>query len=1166
MARSHRERSEVSAKNSILAPPPPAPAGQRLRWSGVYGAARALAIAQAARRHQGLTVVVVPDTPSADRLGGQLRFFLDADESIPILHFPDWETLPYDQFSPHQDIVSERLETLYRLPQTHRGILLVPVPTLLTLVPPREFVETHSVLMRTGDKLDVVAFRRRLEEAGYRNVGQVLEHGEFAVRGSLLDLYPMGSLAPYRVDLFDDEIESIRKFDPESQRSEAPLAELRILPAREFPMHKEAISSFRQRWRARFEGDPNSCPMYRDVSQGLAPAGVEYYLALFFDELQCLTEYLPDDALIIESGAIHDAAQTFWQQANERHEQYGHDVERPILKPAEVFQQVGNMHAALNVRSRIVLEDFELDAGSGHTHFAVRAPTQLPIDARAAQPLEIVKRFVREFDGRVLFVAESAGRRETLMETFATHELRPVAVDDWATFLAGSDPVCIAVGDVDDGTILADPALALISEGQLFGARAMQKRRRKGSGRDAESVIRDLTELQPGAPIVHEDHGVGRYLGLQILEIGAHPGEFLCIEYADGDKLYVPVASLHLVGRFTGADPEHAPLHRLGSAQWQKARRKAAERAHDVAAELLDVHARRAARPGIEFAVDAHALASFEAGFPFEETPDQQLAIEAVIADMRSDQATDRLVCGDVGFGKTEVAMRAAFVAVNAGYQVAVLVPTTLLAQQHHQNFQDRFADWGVRIEQLSRFRSKKERDKVVDALRTGGVDIVIGTHQLLQGDIRFKKLGLVVIDEEHRFGVRQKERFKALRAEIDVLTLTATPIPRTLNLAIAGMRDLSIIATPPERRLSIKTFVREWNGALVREAILREIRRGGQVYFVHNKVEDIEKTARELAELVPDARVEVGHGQMRERDLERVMLDFYHRRFNVLVCTTIIETGIDIPTANTIIINRADRFGLAQLHQLRGGVGRSHHRAYAFLIVPPRKAMTSDAIKRLEAIESLEDLGIGFTLATHDLEIRGAGEILGEGQSGQIQEVGYAMYTRLLERAVKALRSGRNPQLDRPLDHGAEVDLKAPALIPDDYLPDVHLRLMMYKRIASADSPEALDELKVEMIDRFGLLPQPAKNLFEVTAVKLKASPIGVIKVDIGESGGRVIFGSNADLDPGNVIRLVQGQPERYRLDGSDKLRLSMELPELDDRVQAINDLLDALTGSKAA
>jgi len=1151
---------------SPLAPPlPPAP-GLRQRWSGLHGAAVALAVAQAARAHDGLTVLVVPDTPAADRAGTQLGFFLRDGEPLPVLHFPDWETLPYDHFSPHQDIVSERLETLYRLPHLTRGVLVVPVATLMTRVAPRRFVEAHSVMLETGQRLDVAAFRLRLEEAGYRCVGQVLEHGEFAVRGSLLDLFPMGGQAPYRVDLFDDEIESIRRFDPETQRSAEAVEALRLLPAREFPMHREAISAFRQRWRARFEGDPNRCPVYRDVSQGLAPAGIEYYLGLFFDQLASLLDYLPDNTLVVEAGGVHEAAQAFWSQAAERYEQYRHDAQRPLLPPGEAFLQVGELHAGINAQRRVTLERFEGEPGAGHTHFASRAPTALPVDGRAAEPLGVVRHFLDRFPGRVLFAAESAGRRETLLESFAAQGLRPVQVDGWQGFLAVRERVCITVAALDQGAVLDDPALALICETQLFGERALQRRRRKGAARDAESVIRDLGELQDGAPVVHEDHGVGRYRGLRTLDVGGSEGEFLCIEYADGDLLYVPVASLHLVGRYTGADPEHAPLHRLGGNAWQKARARAAERAFDVAAELLEVHARRAARPGVRFEVDAHALAAFEAGFPFEETPDQRLAIEAVLDDMRSDRAMDRLVCGDVGFGKTEVAMRAAFVAVHAGCQVALLVPTTLLAQQHLQNFRDRFADWGVRIEALSRFRSKKERDEVTAALAAGKVDIVIGTHQLVGQSVKFRKLGLAIIDEEHRFGVRQKERLKALRAEVDVLTLTATPIPRTLNLAFSGLRDLSLIATPPERRLSIKTFVREWNGALVREAVLREIRRGGQVYFVHNKVETIDKAARELAELVPDASVEVAHGQMRERDLERVMLDFYHRRFNVLVCSTIIETGIDVPSANTIIINRADRLGLAQLHQLRGRVGRSHHRAYAYLVVPPRRAMTADAVKRLEAIESLEDLGIGFTLATHDLEIRGAGEILGEDQSGQIHEVGYALYSRLLERAVRALRAGRSPSLDRPLDHGAEVDLKVPALIPSDYLPDVHMRLMMYKRMASAESRDELDDLRSEMIDRFGPLPAAARTLFEVTALKIKASPLGVAKIDVGAGGGRLVFGAEARVDPARVVHLVQTDPGRYRLDGADKLRLSMELPELGDRLEAVNGLLDALATAAAA
>ncbi len=1155
----------TDSADSPLAPALPGAAGQRVRWSGLHGSAQGLAVASAARAHDGLTVLVVPDSPAADRAGAELGFFCSGDDALPVLHFPDWETLPYDQFSPHQDIVSERLQTLYRLPHTRRGVLVVPVSTLMTRVAPRSFVDSHSVMLERGQRLDVTAFRRRLEEAGYRCVGQVMEHGEFAVRGSLLDLFAMGAKTPYRLDLFDDEVESIRAFDPETQRSGDRVEQLRLLPAREYPLHADAVAAFRQRWRATFEGDPNRCPVYRDVSQGLAPAGIEYWLSLFFDDLQTLPDYLPPDALVIEADGVHAAAESFWQRACERFEQYRHDPERPLLAPGRVFLQVGELHAALNRHRRVTVERAEQPRAPGHTRFATRAPTQIPVDARAAEPLALVSRFVDGFDGRVLFMAESAGRRETLLETFAARGLHPHPVSGWQAFLDGDERVAITVAPLEQGAVLETPAVALVAEAQMFGQRAMQRRRRRRRGRDAESIVRDLTELQTGAPVVHEDHGVGRYRGLETLEVGGAEGEFLCIEYADGDRLYVPVASLHLVGRYTGADAETAPLHRLGSGQWLKARRRAAEKAFDVAAELLDVHARRAARPGIRFEADPAALAAFEADFPFEETPDQRLAIEAVLEDMRSDAAMDRLVCGDVGFGKTEVAMRAAFVAVSAGYQVAVLVPTTLLAQQHHQNFRDRFADQAVRIEQLSRFRSKKERDEVVADLAAGRVDIVIGTHRLVQGDVRFKKLGLAIIDEEHRFGVRHKERLKALRAETDVLTLTATPIPRTLNMALSGMRDLSIIATPPERRLSIKTFVREWNGALVREAVEREIRRGGQVYFVHNKVENIEKTARELAELVPDATVEIAHGQMRERDLERVMLDFYHRRFNVLVCTTIIETGIDVPSANTIIINRADRFGLAQLHQLRGRVGRSHHRAYAYLVVPPRAAMTADAVKRLEAIESLEDLGIGFTLATHDLEIRGAGEILGEGQSGQIHEVGYAMYTRLLERAVRALRAGRAPELDRPLDHGAEVDLRAPALIPDDYLPDVHMRLMMYKRIASAEDADALTGLREEMVDRFGPLPGAARTLFDVTAVKLKASPLGVTKIDLGASGGRVVFSAEPNVDPANVIRLVQREPARFRLDGADKLRLSMDLPELDDRIGAVNDLLDAL-GTPAA
>ena len=1143
----------------------PSARGTRQRWTSLYGSSRGLAIAGAARAHDGPLMVVTPDAPAAQRLEDEIRFFLGEDEpGIPLVNFPDWETLPYDVFSPHQDIISERLATLGRLASLGRGVLIVPVTTLMVRIGPREYLDANSLALDEGDTLDLTDMRRRLELAGYRCVSQVMEHGEFAVRGSLLDLFPMGSQLPYRIDLLDDEVDSIRTFDAETQRSVTRVSDVRLLPGREFPLTPESIAYFRSQWRAHFEGDPTACPIYRDVSQSLAPAGIEYYLKLFFERTATLFEYLREDTLAITLEDSHDAAEAFWSEIGERYEQRRYDRERPLLAPTDVYLPVDELFADLNAYARIQIGRFDADASSDH--YASRVATALPVDARGERPLAVLEDFLGRFDGRVLFVAESAGRREILNETFTSHGIGVTVFESWPGFLGGDARLGLAVAPLEEGAVLLDPPIAIVSESQLFGERVIQRRRRRASGRDAESVVRDLSELNIGAPVVHEDHGVGRYRGLQTIRTERMSGEFLCIEYADGDKLFVPVSSLHLVSRYTGAESDAAPLHKLGSPQWQKARKKAAARAFDVAAELLEIQARRAARPGHQFRTARDELRTFVQGFPFEETPDQQVAIDAVLGDMGSHQPMDRLVCGDVGFGKTEVAMRAAFVAVHDGWQVAILVPTTLLAQQHHQTFTDRFADWPVRVEQLSRFRSKKERDAVVADLAAGKVDIVIGTHRLLQSEIKFKRLGLVIIDEEHRFGVRQKERLKSLRAQCDVLTLTATPIPRTLNLALSGLRDLSLIATPPERRLSIKTFVRQWDSALVREAFLREIHRGGQVYFVHNKVESIERIARELRELVPEAELRVAHGQMRERDLERTMLDFYHRRFNALLCTTIIETGIDVPSANTIIINRADYFGLAQLHQLRGRVGRSHHRAYAYLIVPQQRAMTADAVKRLEAIESLEDLGIGFSLATHDLEIRGAGEILGEEQSGQIHEVGYSLYTQLLERAVDALKAGRSPELDRALDHGAEIDLKVAALIPEDYLPDVHARLIMYKRIASAANIEEIRELKVEMIDRFGLLPEAVRNLFDITELKLKATPLGIRKVDVGDQGGRIVFSSNPQVDPANIVRLIQNEPSTYSFDGTDRLRFSMALETGDARIGALDGVLDALAMRDAA
>ncbi len=1153
---------------SPLTPRLPQP-GEHLRWGRLYGSSYGLVMAAVARRHPGPLVLITESTPVAQRLEYELRFYLSGEQDLPVLTLPDWETLPYDAFSPHQDIISERLMALHCLPGLQRGILIVPVQTVMQRLSPRSYLDAHSLLIDQGDTLNLEQMRRRLEANGYQYVSTVMEHGEFSVRGSLLDLYPMGSRTPYRIELFDEEIESIRTFDPETQRSIEQIEQVRLLPAREFPLDKAAITGFRQTWRARFEGDPQSCPVYRDITNGLASPGIEYYLPLFFDTTHTLFDYLPDTGLLMMTAAVASAAETFWSEICARHEQHRHDHERPLLAPNEIFLQANEVFAGCKRFPRIDLQRFEHDNARAYTdvcNYATATPPALTLDIRTTHPSDRLKHFVDTYTGRVLFAAETTGRREGLLELLRGCEIQPTPFAHWQAFLAANERIGITVAPLDQGLMLEAPAIAIIAEPQLYGQQVMQRRRRKTSQRDADAIVRNLAELSIGAPVVHENNGVGRYLGLQTLDVGGMSGEFLTLEYAGGDKLYVPVSSLHLISRYTGAAPESAPLHRLGSGQWERAKRKASEKVRDVAAELLDIYAQREARKGYAYDVDEEHYRAFSASFPFEETPDQQAAIDAVIADMRADKPMDRLICGDVGFGKTEVAMRAAFIATQAGKQVAVLVPTTLLAQQHLENFRDRFADWPIRIEALSRFRSKKEQETVLRGLSEGTVDIVIGTHKLLQDDISHKYLGLVVIDEEHRFGVRQKERFKALRAQVDVLTLTATPIPRTLNMALSDLRALSIIATPPARRLAVKTFVSEWNTTLIHEACLREIKRGGQVYFLHNEVESIFEKAAELEALIPEASVRVAHGQMRERELEQAMSDFYHQRFNILVCTTIIETGIDVPSANTIIINRADRFGLAQIYQLRGRVGRSHHRAYAYLLIPSRKAITADALKRLEAIESIEALGTGFTLATHDLEIRGAGELLGEDQSGQMQEIGYTLYTELLERAVHALRAGRDIDLTRPLDHGAEIDLRVPALIPEDYLPDVHERLIIYKRIASATAPEELHELQVEMIDRFGLLPDPIKTLFRVTELKLDAVRLGIRKIDFGPRGGRIIFGDQPNIDPLRIIQLVQTQPQAYRLDGSDKLRISGDFQDRDHRIEALSHLLTSLANKAAA
>jgi len=1129
---------------------------QRQNWGQLHGSSVGLCISQMALQKQQPIVVITEDTRSAQRLTNDIAVFAP---NLAAYHFPDWETLPYDIFSPHQDIISERLTALYQFPKMQQGVLVLPLTTLMHKLPPPDYINGRSLLVKKGEHLDANQLRTQFEKVGYRCVSQVIEHGEFAVRGNLFDIFPMGSRQPYRLDLFDDEVENIRYFDPETQRSLESIDEICLLAAREFPLDKEGIERFRTRWRQEFTGDPTRSPIYQDVSTGLSPAGIEYYLPLFFEQTHHLFDYLPDNTLLMSLGNLVNTAETFWEEIQLRYQQLGHDRERPLLPPQQLFFKVDELFAQFKQYSHIHLEQEAIDKG---INFATTVPPTLPVDARATEPLADFNTFQQNFTGRILITTESMGRRETVLNLLKKYKCHPTIAQDWQDFLQHDAAFMLTIAPLEQGLLIKNPAIAVISETELFGERVAQRRLRKHkkAQRDTDTIIRDLTELSLEDPVVHEEYGVGRYKGLLSLDRGEIEAEFLCLEYAKQEKLYVPVGHLHLINRFTGADPEHAPLHRLGSGQWEKARRKASQQITDVATELLDIYAQRAARKGHIFQRDETAYESFAQAFPFEETPDQQEAIAAVLEDMHSSKPMDRLVCGDVGFGKTEVAMRAAFVAVQDGQQVAVLVPTTLLAQQHFQNFQDRFAEWAVKVEQLSRFRSKKQQDQALEECAEGKIDIIIGTHKLLQQQIKFKRLGLVIIDEEHRFGVKQKDQFKSLRAEVDILTLTATPIPRSLNMALSNLRDLSIIATPPSRRLAVKTFVKEWHKPSIIEALTRELKRGGQVYFLHNDIDTIEKMAEEISGLVPEARVEFAHGKMRERELEHVMQDFYHRRFNVLVCTTIIETGIDVPSANTIIINRADKLGLAQLYQLRGRVGRSHHRAYAYLIVPPKKSMTRDAVKRLDAISAIEELGMGFTLATHDLEIRGAGEILGSGQSGHMQEIGYTLYTELLERAVESLKSGEQPEVNQPLKQGIEIDFYTSALLPSSYLPDVHIRLIMYKRIANAVDKAALEEIEIEMIDRFGLLPDSAKALLKITELKLQSTPLGIRKIELGTEGGSVLFHDNTTIDPMKVVALIQNEPQRYRLEGAHKLCLLWSSPDFDHSHKMIDELLRKL------
>ncbi|AUD78724.1 transcription-repair coupling factor [Kangiella profundi] len=1121
---------------------------------GLAGSSRALAFAKLAEQREQPIVVISDDTPALWQLQKEIQYFLGKDSDIPVMVFPDWETLPYDNFSPHQDIVSERLLTLYNLPRLKHGIVLIAVNTLLLRLPPQEYIEQNSLIVHTGQKLDMHEVRKLFEESGYHSVNQVFSHGEYAVRGSILDVFPMGSEKPLRLDFFDDEIDSIRYFDPESQLSDEKIQKFELLPAKEFPLDEEGIATFRQNFRAEFEVNLQRVWLYQEVSNGNSPAGIEYYLPLFFTQLDTFFDYLPQQSLICTLGDHQLHAEHYWDEITERYEQRRHDIERPILEPKKLYLAADELNSQLKQHIRIHIKQERPDAD-----YQASPMPMMAIDHKAKDPVNQFRNFLKQWTGQCFIATESPGRREALKDLLGRNEIQASVVEHWSE-ASDAKNLVIGVAPLSKGFALSD--LAVVTETELFGEHVIKTRRRDTKAADqAEDMIRNLAELKEGDPVVHIEQGIGRYRGLVKLESGDIEAEYLMIEYAGGDKLYMPVQSLHLIGRYSGTNPELAPWHKLGTEQWDKARQKAAEKARDVAAELLDIYARRAAKEGIQYQLDETEYRRFCAEFAFEETVDQTTAINAVIRDMTSPLPMDRLVCGDVGFGKTEVALRAAFIAAQSGKQVAVLVPTTLLAQQHFETFSDRFADWPMKVASLSRFATNKEVQATLKGLEDGTVDIVVGTHKLIQQDVKFKRLGLLIIDEEHRFGVRQKEQLKKFRTEVDILTLTATPIPRTLNMSMSGMRDLSIIATPPARRLSVKTFVREYHKPLIREAVLREILRGGQVYFLHNAVDTIQRTLEELQELLPEARIQLAHGQMRERELEQVMRDFYHQRFNVLVCTTIVETGIDNPNANTMIIDRADKFGLAQLHQLRGRVGRSHHQAYAYLLTPAGRKITKDAEKRLEAIASLEDLGAGFTLATHDLEIRGAGELLGDEQSGQMQAVGFNLYMDMLEDAVKALKEGKEPSLQQSLKQKTEIDLSVPALIPDDYIGDVATRLSLYKRIANAKTKEQLDALQVEFIDRFGLLPEALKNLFTLTELALRVQPLGISKIDLVKTGIRIRFVQDTQIDPGKLIRLIQLNPSRYRFEQNVILKILTEEEEIAPLVKEINTVIEKVS-----
>ncbi|MBB5393637.1 MULTISPECIES: transcription-repair coupling factor [unclassified Herbaspirillum] len=1135
--------------------------GVRFVPPAAHGSADAYLLAQAAlalKAEGRMLAVVVAGATDAQRLLAEIPWFQPAGaaDKLRCHLLPDWETLPYDAFSPHQDLVSERLATLYEVQSGQCDLLIVPATTALLRMAPPEFLAAYTFFFKQGEKLDEARLKSQLTLAGYSHVGQVMSPGEYSVRGGLIDIFPMGSVLPYRLDLFGDTVDTIRTFDADTQRSLYPVPEVRLLPGREFPMDEAARLAFRNRWREVFEGDPSRSAIYKDIGNGIASAGIEYYLPLFFEQTATLFQYLPADAMFATVGDIEQAIKRFWSDTRSRWQFLHADRERPVLEPKAIYLDDEDFFTLLKPHARWIVKTD--DAPS-------ELSTPLPniaVNRRVDDPLTNLRSFLLQSDKRVLICADSNGRRETLQQYFAEYDLHPALCDDWQGFLGSDERLMLGVAPLYAGFALQDEALAFVTEAELYaGSGRRAGRRKQQAATEVEHMVRDLSELKVGDPVVHSNHGIGRYMGLISMDLGEGETEFLHLEYAKETKLYVPVSQLHVISRYSGASPEDAPLHALGSGQWEKAKRRAAQQVRDTAAELLNLYARRALRQGHAFEYSAHDYEAFADSFGFEETADQAAAIDAVIKDMTGGKPMDRLICGDVGFGKTEVALRAAFVAVMGGKQVAILAPTTLLAEQHAQTFADRFANWPVRIAELSRFRTGKEVTQAIKGLADGTIDIVIGTHKLLSEEVKFSRLGLVIIDEEHRFGVRQKEALKSLRAEVDVLTLTATPIPRTLGMALEGLRDFSVIATAPQKRLAIKTFVRGEGESTIREACLRELKRGGQVYFLHNEVETIGNRRAMLEALLPEARIGVAHGQMHERDLEKVMRDFVAQRFNILLCTTIIETGIDVPTANTIIMHRADKFGLAQLHQLRGRVGRSHHQAYAYLLVQDVHGLTKQAQRRLEAIQQMEELGSGFYLAMHDLEIRGAGEVLGDNQSGEIHEIGFQMYSDMLNEAVRSLKNGKEPDLAAPLSSTTEINLHVPALLPNDYCGDVHERLSLYKRFANCVKQDAIDDLQEELIDRFGKLPEPARALVETHRLRIAAKPLGIVKIDAHSEAALLQFMPNPPIDAMRIIELVQ-KNRQVKLNGQDKLRIAAAMPDLNARVQQVKATMKALAG----